>query len=211
MKPAEHLSDFIKEALVAGKSRSEIEGALRAAGWAPNEIARALDEWSESSFAIPVPRPRAYVSAAEAFAYGLMFVALAVTTFNVVIIAVQLVDIWLVPNEGTYGNEFRFDAIRWSVSLLIPFAPLFVWMDRKTAASTRADPSKRRSAVRRWFATVTLFASIIALLIDAAIAIEAFLSGEATLALVLKLLIVATVAALVLLYFRKDAAEPEAG
>jgi len=210
MKPADQLSDFVKTALRSGKSRDDIAAALLEAGWAPKETSRALDEWSDSSFNIPVPRPRAYVSTAEAFAYGLMFVALAVCVFNIVIIGVQLVDIWLVQDEQAYRDQYRYDAIRWSVSILVPFAPLFLWMDRRTAASTRSDPSQRRSAVRRWFATVTLFLSIIALLIDAAIAIEAFLSGEATLALVLKLLIVATIAAAVLLYFRKDAADPEA-
>ena len=190
---------------VAGKSRDQITAALKDASWTDREIEGALQSWTEGPFGIPVPRPRSVVSAAEAFSYGLMFVALAVCAINLSILGMELVDLWFRPAVSSYSNHAHM--IRWTLSWLIVFGPLFVWMDRRTARQTRDDPSRRRSAVRRWFASATLFASSIALLIDAGVTVNGLFEGEATAAFILKSLIVAAIAAAILFYFKQDAAD----
>ena len=82
MRNADHLAAFVRDALIAGRPRPEIEAALRTAGWTPAEISEAMQAWAEGTFLPPVPRPRPYVSAREAFVYGLMFVALAMTAWH---------------------------------------------------------------------------------------------------------------------------------
>ena len=53
-----------------------------AAGWREEEVEKGLAAFAEVPFAIPVPRPRPYLSARETFFYLLQFTALYVSSFN---------------------------------------------------------------------------------------------------------------------------------
>ena len=76
MTRSEDLTTFVNEALTRGVPRSEIEGVLLKAGWSKTQVSDALAAFAEVTFAIPVPKPRPYTDAREAFLYGLLFVAL---------------------------------------------------------------------------------------------------------------------------------------
>ena len=70
------LEQFVRDALMRGHSREQVTHALLAAGWSAEQIRGVLDGWAEVDFALPVPRPRASLSAREAFLYLLLFSAL---------------------------------------------------------------------------------------------------------------------------------------
>ncbi len=78
MTRSDDLTTFVKEALTRGVPRTEIEGILVQSGWSKTQVSEALAAFAEVTFAIPVPKPRPYTDAREAFLYGLLFVALRV-------------------------------------------------------------------------------------------------------------------------------------
>lgn len=210
MRPSDQLAQFVRDALTAGRGRDEVRAALIAAGWTGPEVAGALNAWAEGGFTPPVPRPRPFVSAREAFLYGLMFVALAMTAWYLVALAFSLADL-LLPEVGEADNQalWRIREMRFSIASLIVFLPLFLWLNQRTQTATRNDPGQRRSLVRKWFGHVTLFLASIALLGDLIAAIYALLNGDMTLRFAVKALTVAVVAGIIFLYFRGEMDEPE--
>ena len=53
MRPSDQLSQFVRDALIAGKPRDQIEDALKQAGWAYNEARNAMESWADQDFAPP--------------------------------------------------------------------------------------------------------------------------------------------------------------
>jgi hypothetical protein len=61
------LVEFTRRALATGIERDEIAATLQRAGWAEYDIKAAMDAFADVAFPVPVPRPRPYLSAREAF------------------------------------------------------------------------------------------------------------------------------------------------
>ncbi|MBS9717455.1 DUF5671 domain-containing protein [Pseudohalocynthiibacter aestuariivivens] len=207
MRPADQIAVFVHDALAAGRSRDEISEALAKAGWAPNEISDSLNAWVDSDFSPPVPRPRAYVSAQEAFFYGLMFAALGMTAWHLTTLSFNLIDRWLPDPSDIRPASYALGQMRWSIASLIVFAPLFLILNTRATRETRVDPGKSRSGVRKWFGYITLFIASISLLGDLMYAIFALLSGDLTLRFIAKSIVVAVVAGIIFFYFSKETNE----
>ncbi len=209
MRPADQLSQFVREALIAGRDRDEIARALSDAGWTDGEIADALGSWVAGSFAPPVPRPRPFLSAREAFLYGLMFVALAMTAWHLVSLSFNLINRWFPEPAELAQGFYNLSAMRFSIASLVVFLPLFLVLNQRANTATRADPGKRRSLVRKWFGYITLFLASIALLGDLIAVVYAFLNGDLTLRFAAKSVVVAVVAGAVFFYFRGEMDDEE--
>jgi len=206
MRPADQLAQFVAEALKEGRSREEIADALSQAGWTTSEASGALNAWADTPFRPPVPRPRPFVSAREAFVYGLMFLALAMTAWHITTLGFELINLWL-PDVTDRTNRYNADSVRWSISILVVFFPLFLIMNARAQRATREDAGRRRSAVRKWFGYVTLFLAAVALLGDLIAVIYALLNGDLTARFVAKATLVALTAGLIFLYFRSEVEE----
>lgn len=206
MRPADQLAQFVGEALRDGRGRDDIAAALREAGWTRPEIEDALAAWADTDFSPPVPRPRPYVSAREAFFYGLMFLALAMSAYHVTALGFRLIDVWL-PDMTENARYYSVSGIRWSIAFLTVAFPLFLALNARALKTARANPARRRSAVRKWFGHVTLFLAAMALLGDLVAVIYALLGGDLTARFVAKAALVALTAALVFLYFRGEMEE----
>lgn len=202
MRTSDQLADFVGHALSHGRSRDEITGALTSAGWRPEEVAAALRAWSPVEFTPPVPRPRPQLTAAEAFIYGCMFTALAISASHMVWLGFELIDRWLPDPARDSYNSYNAWAIRWSIAMLIVAMPVFLLINAHTVRAERADAGRRRSGVGRWFGYVTLFLALLSLAGDLVSAIYATLSGDLTASFVAKSALVAAVAGLIYLYFR---------
>ena len=213
MKPAEQAADFVGRALAQGRSRDEVAGALRAAGWAEAEVARAMASWAEGGFSPPVPRPRSYVSAREAFVYGVLFVALGFATWHMVELGSALIGMWFAKDnfdDRAYLEGYRLSQLRWSIAVLIVTVPLFLWLNRRQAKAMAADPASRRSAIRKWVGYVTLFLSLLTMAGNVVYAIYGLLDGNFTLQFAAEVALVMVVAGLVFLYYRLEAEDADA-
>ena len=210
MRQADQLSEFVRTALSDGRSRADISAAMTQAGWSVGEATSAMDGWAESSFSTPVPRPRPYVSAREVFLYGLMFVALSMTTIYLAQLGMALIDLWMQAdpvidtNNYYYNGNYLMSQIRWAIAVLVVFLPVFVFLNIRTERTARADPAKRRSLVRKWFVSIALFVSLVVILGNLIYTIYALLNGELTPQFLAKAGLVAVIALIVIFNFRDE-------
>src|SRR5690625_1649109 len=99
----DELRAHVRRALEAGQKRDEIRANLAAAGWGETQIRRALDAWADSPGPLAVPRPRAELSAREAFLYLVMFAALYLTAWYLGALLFELIEIAVPdPVEGPW-------------------------------------------------------------------------------------------------------------
>jgi hypothetical protein len=196
MASRDELSLFIRDALVAGKSRADITGALIHAGWSEIEITDALGAWAETAFTPPVPRPVQTVSARDFFVYALTFGILLVGAVNLVIVLQVLVDL-LFEEDGYVA----FGWIRFGVSVLIVTAPLYLWLTLRERRRLARDPALHRSAIRKWLTYIALLLAAGALLGDLIATIYALLTGDFTAQFMLKAGIVGLVAGGIFLFY----------
>lgn len=210
MKATDPLSGFVREAVARGQNSESIRQTLIAAGWPESEARQALDGWALVPDMPPVPRPRPYVSAREALVFGLLFLSLAVVCWHICALGFNLIE--RVLPDADLSPHRTTGAVRWGTAALLTFVPLFLWLDRRVRridgrieGRRHGDgPVRDRSLVRRWLASVTLFAAALVLLIDLAITIYTLLSGELTLRFALKAVLVALTALLIFAYYRDE-------
>lgn len=199
MKPAEELARFVQDGLRAGHSSAELKSAMAQAGWSSEQIDAALSGWADAGLRLPVPRPRAHVSAREAMIYGLLFVALLGLCWNLVTLGFALIEIWLGARaQGPFGGYLP----RWSIATLIVVTPLFLALYLHIDRAHRAVAGQHGSVIRRWFGAVTFLLSALTLLGAAISVIYGLLSGDLTAQVMANTALVVTVATLVLLFFR---------
>jgi hypothetical protein len=204
------LVEFVKEALAKGATRADIERALTEAGWAGEQIRSALSGFADAAFPVPVPLPRPYVSAREAFLYLVLFILLGIVACHLVALLWTLIDVYL-PRD--VGNAYAFaaasGAIRWSVSALAVSVPLFYLLTWRLGRVRRRNPAMQGSRIRKWLTYLTLVIAASTLIGDLIALIFNLLSGELTLRFFLKTLALAAVAGAVFVYYVRDAERAE--
>ncbi|NIP14905.1 MAG: hypothetical protein GWM88_09310 [Pseudomonadales bacterium] len=200
----EELTDFVRDALKAGASRKEVEKALRSAGWSNEQIADALDHFSEVEFVVPVPRPELQGSARDAFLYLVMFTMLYVSAFNFGALLFDFINLAipdpLDPLRDGYGS-FARSSIRWETSALMVAFPIFMLIAAHINKAVAGDPGRRVSGVRRWLTYLTLAVMAMILLGDVVALIYAWLNGELSLRMILKVLVVALIPSSIFAYY----------
>lgn len=207
MKNSDQISSFVHEALNAGRSRTEIQQALHQAGWTNGEISAGLKTWDDTAFLPPVPRPRPFLSAREAFLHGFIFIALGMVAWHLAMLGITLIDYaWLDPGESR-PPAHKLSSIRWSMAALIVFFPLFLWLNRRVSRALQSDQGLRRSVVRKWVGYVILFLAALAFLGNLVFLLFTFLDGEATFKFLAKAAVVAAVSGVIFLYYRVELVE----
>jgi cytochrome bd-type quinol oxidase subunit 2 len=205
MAANDRLVQFVREALLLGRTREEIRAALGQAGWSENEVADALASFATGDFNPPVPCPRPLLTARDTFVYLLLFTSLALVASYLVSLVHGVLDLALPdPTDNDWTERRATDTIRWAIAMLVVFTPVFVWMTLHTRARIAKDAGQRRGIARKW---LTYMAMLIAALVfcgDAAYVIYSFLDGEATLRFLLKALTVACVSAGIFVYYLND-------
>ena len=203
---------FIRETLNRGESRERIDAALTAAGWTQKEVDAALDAYAPNDLGLAVPKPRAYVSAREAFLYLVLFILLGVVAWNLGSLLFALIDT-AIPDELEEGYGWggaRDTQMRQAIASLIVGGPLFAWLALHIRKQRRSNPAMQRSTVRKWLTYATLIIAAFTLVGDAIGLVYGFLAGELSARLILKLLVVAILAGGAFFYFIRDAEEGDA-
>ncbi|WP_114240811.1 DUF5671 domain-containing protein [Dyella sp. C9] len=197
------LEQFVRDALGRGCSRPSIEKALGDAGWEPEQTRGAMAAYADVDFVVPVPRPRPYVSAREAFLYLVLFTTLYLTAYHLGSLLFELINRAFPDAASPYNNGVS-RSIRWSVSSVVIAFPVFLLLSVKIGKELAQQPIKRLSAVRRWLTYLTLFVAAVVLICDLITLVDGLLGGDITTRFVLKVLVVAAIATVVFGYYLWD-------
>jgi hypothetical protein len=199
----DELTEFVKAALARGVPRAEIDTVLRQAGWTIDQTRMALAGFAETAFPIPVPKPRPYLDARDAFMYLVLFSTLYWSAFHLGSLLFDIINVTF-PDPATDQARmlpYLRGAMRWSISSLIVAFPVFLYMSRLIARDIAADPNKRHSKVRRWLTYLTLFFASSIIIGDVITLLYNLLGGEITIRFVLKALVVAFIAGTIFWYY----------
>lgn len=200
----DELPRFVRDALARGLPRPQIEQALLQAGWGRDQVKSALAAYADVDFPVPVPRPKAYVSAKDAFLYLVLFTTLYISAYNFGRLIFSFIDRAFPDPAQVEGLvEHSNLAIRWSVSSLIIAFPVFLYVSRLLTGAMRRDPAQRASRVRKWLTYLTLFIAASVLVGDLTTLVYNLLGGELGLRFVLKVITVGVIAAGVDLYWTR--------
>lgn len=202
---ASDLELFVREALMKGASKERIAATLGEAGWSSEQVSRALLAYADTAFVVPVPRPRATLSAREAFFYLVLFAALYTAAWSLGSLLFDMLNRAL-PDaaDSTYMARRIDEAMRWSTASVIIALPLYLWIARLLAREVTRDPVARLSPVRRWLTYLTLFLASTALVCDTITLVYHLLGGEITLRFLLKVIVVAAIAGAIFGYYLSD-------
>jgi hypothetical protein len=210
MAISEELLSFVKDALAQGRSRQQVEEVLLQAGWSAEQVRGALAGFAEVEFPIPVPRPKQYVSAREAFMYLVLFGTLYLSACHLGNLLVLFINqAFPDPAASAEAVQYAREAMRWSVSYLIIAFPVFLYVSRLVGRAIRLAPTKRASKVRRWLTYLTLFIAAAVLTGDGVTMIYNVLSGELSVRFVLKVLSVGMIAGSIFGYYLSDLRQEE--
>jgi hypothetical protein len=198
---SDDLAGFVREALSREIPRQRIEAVLIEAGWPKDKVGRALRDFAEVDFPLPVPRPRPYLSAREAFLYLLLFTSLFLSAFNFGTILFELIE-KAIPDAA--GADYSASSLRWAVSYVVILVPLFLLLTVRLDRELRSDPAKRASRVRKWLTYLTLFLAAGFLTGDLVALVYHFLSGELTIRFLVKVLVVGAIAGMAFGYYLRD-------
>lgn len=201
---SEELEQFVREALLRGQSKDDIAQALAAAGWSAQQTRSVLDAYADIPFAVPVPRPRASVSARDAFFYLVLFATLYFAAYHLGSLLFDFINrTWPDATQLSHG-DYRNSSMRWSTAAIIIAFPVFAFMARLIAREVARNPIKRLSPVRRWLTYLTLFIAATVLIGDMTTLVYNVLGGELTLRFVLKVLVAGLIAGSVFGYYLWD-------
>jgi hypothetical protein len=189
------LIEFVKEGLRHGVPRSRLDEALRAAGWDRAQVTRAIGQFAEVEFAVPVPKPAPLLDARDAFMYVLMYSTLYFSGHSLCVLLFELTNLAFPdPAAHDYAAMASEAVLRWSISSLIVGLPVFVSVAWQLTREVRADLTKRASKVRRQLTYLTLFIAAIVLIGDVTTLVYNLLGGEMTERFLLKVLTVGVIA-----------------
>ena len=193
--PTQDLDVFVRDALARGETRTSIATALASAGWPPEQVQAALGAWAEVPFAVPVPKPRPYLSPREAFLYLVLFATLYLSAWHLGSLLFDLINAAIPdPADQRFQAGMRDDSMRFSVASLVIAFPIYLFVARLLARELARNPVKRLSAVRRWLTFLTLFLAVTVLVCDLIALVHSLLGGDLTLRFVLKVLVVGAIA-----------------
>ncbi len=196
---------FVRETLSRGQSREAIEAALDSAGWPKEQVRSALGAYAPVDFPVPVPKPRPYLSAREAFLYLVLFVTLYVAAWHFGSLLFDLINrAFPDPADTRYLGLRMGDSVRWSIASVVTAFPVFLFVARYLGRELARNPVKRLSAVRRWLTYLTLFIAVTVLIGDVITLVYTVLGGEFTIRFGLKVLVAAVIAGATFGYYLND-------
>ncbi len=201
---ADDLSTFVGMALERGVPRTQIEQTLLAAGWTPKQTREALAGFADVAFPVPVPKPRPYTDARDAFLYGLLFVALGLSAYHLGMLLFQFIE-HAFPAGAVLNLR---NATRWPIAILVVATPVLLYTSWLVNRDIRIDPSRRSSKSRLQMIYFTLFVCAAVVVGVLAGLVYNLLGDELTIRFVLKCLVTAGVACAIFLYYRRDARVP---
>jgi hypothetical protein len=183
-------------------NRESIREALNKAGWQKEEVQKALSAFAEVAFPLPVPRPKPYLAAREAFLYLLSFITLYISAFSFGALLFQFIDRWF-PDASRvfYGQDISLSSLRMAIASLIIAFPLHLALMARLTKSAAQDPERSQSLVRKWLTYLTLVVVVGVLIGDSISLLFNVLGGETTWRFFLKSLVVFLIGSTILGFY----------
>src|SRR3989344_8481317 len=170
---------FVKEALEKGQNV-----------WA---------SFAEVDFPGPVPKPKPYLQAREAFLYLISFISLYTTAISFGILVFAFISKFF-PDPVSYEFSSPRGLTTALASIIIAF-PLYLFMMWRLAKAAVKDPERRQSKVGKWLTYITLVIAAGIIIGDLIAVLSSLLSGELTARFVLKALTVLAIAGAIFGYY----------
>ena len=202
------LTEFIKDAFKAGKSKADTHAALRAAGWREDELSDCWARFHDSNFPVPVPRPTVYASPRLTTLNIFYFVVLYITIWCAMAIIFTFLDYHLPDGLGRKAGAFYSTRpigteIRGYLAAIIVSAPL-VWVTSRTLQKISAAIGQSIPAMRLRLLNLTLFIAAITILCNGISFVYYFLSGELSIRFVIKVCLLSGLCWGLYNYFRPE-------
>jgi hypothetical protein len=109
---------FVRESLARGASKESVGQTLASAGWSSEQVTRRARGLCDVASGVPVPKPRASLSAREAFLYLVLFASLYLAAWHLGSLLFDLLD-YACPTRpisaircGTTRSATRSDSAR---------------------------------------------------------------------------------------------------
>lgn len=154
------------------------------------------------------------MTAKSAFVYGLLTTSLIFALWHINALGFVLIDTWFPGTSGETVDDYAMDyarrQMRWSIAMLVVALPSYLWLNRRLAATLRADPASRKAGLRKWFGYLTLFIAALTMAGDLIWAIYALLMGDLTAQFAAKAGLVLVSAGLVFAHYRLEAEDADA-
>jgi hypothetical protein len=201
----QELEQFVRDALAKGASREATATALAGAGWPEPQVRNVLNAYADVPFVVPVPKPRASLSAKEAFLYLLLFATLYFAAYHLGNLLFDLINFAFPDATDTSYETLRSTrSMRWSTASVIITVPVFLYIARLLARDDALNPLRRLSPVRRWLTYLTLFIASIVLICDVTTLVNNALGGELNPRFLLKVLVAGAIAGAIFSYYLLD-------
>lgn len=184
----DQLIRFTELARERGMEFATIRQLLLSAGWKDATIREAFS----AGLDIPSPHTAQKGGAIEAFYHLSAFSCLYIAVVSLVVMLFNLIDVAFPdPADSYYGysREWTLSSIRFALSFVIVFSPLYLLFNRLIRRQTLRGALVRGGTVQRWLTYLTLFVIVVTVLVDAATLVFTLLEGEMTLRVFLKCII----------------------
>ena len=191
---------FVRQALEQGQGRAEIKSVLLQAGWQEEEVKKALSAFAEVQFPVPVPRPKPYLQAREAFLYLISFITLYITAFSFGYLIFAFID-KAFPDPLSIGGRFYSGGLRTAISSIIIAFPLYLFLMWRLAKAVALDPERRKSMVRKWLTYLTLVIAAAIIIGDLIALLSNVLGGERSIRFSLKAFTILTITGSIFGYY----------
>jgi Domain of unknown function (DUF5671) len=174
------LSSFLNLAKQRGVSDESLVGMLRQNGWPERRVYRALSEYYAELLGAAVPvREQGSGNARDAFLYLLNFITLGFWSVAVWQIWDHLVKRWFRDPLSLEVGSLR-DDIAWQVAVIIVTFPIFLFVHRLIQQELTRRPELYYSPIRRWLTYLALVVAAITIVVDAALTIQSWITGNIT-------------------------------
>ena len=188
---SDELDSFVKDSLSQGLGRSAIRDVLLQAGWREDELTTAFSSYAEIDFPVPVPRPKPYLQAREAFLYLVSFISLYVPAFSLITLIFGFIDKAFpdpLSYRGGYQGEFISGTLRMALASIIVTFPVYLFLMWRLTKDAAVYPERRQSRLRKWRTYLTLVVASSIITGDLITMLAKLLGGDLTIPFILKVL-----------------------
>src|SRR5690606_21960791 len=166
--------------------------------------------YADVSFPVPVPKPRPYLSAREAFLYLVLFATLYISAYHLGSLLFDLVNrTFPDPADPAWRVTNAASSMRWGVASLAVAFPVFLYVANLLGKELARSPTERQSAVRRLLTYVPLFL-VTGIVVGVLITLRYIvLGGELCTRFLLKVFVVGAIAGTLFAYYLSDLCREE--